>query len=170
MGMLLALFNRFRGERLKAGCALVLAFWLAWLTQERFVMALAALFTLLLNPQTVGRPVKVISRVLSSRFSTWLADMSYPAYLIHFGFMTPAAYLCAQSEAFRVMPGPFRFAVVFVLTVIPTYLVSMVLFRYIEKNGIVWGKTLIKSLDQSSPVQAVEKIKPIDENLQTAHR
>lgn len=152
MGMLLALFNRYRDDRLKGACALALTFWLAWLTQERFVIALALLFTLLLNPKTVGKPFQFISQLLGSRFSTWLADMSYGAYLIHFGFMTPIALACSQSPAFRAFPGAMRFAVVFVLTLIPTYLASMVMFNFIEKNGILWGKKLLKSFDDKSEV------------------
>lgn len=170
MGMLLALFNRFRNERLKAVSALGLALWLSWLTQERFVMLLIVFLVLLLNPRTVGKPVQFMSRMLGSRFATWLADMSYSAYLLHMGLMMPIAYLCSQSEAFCALPGPLRFAVVLVLTIIPTYALSMLLFHHVEKNGIVWGKKVVKSLDRSSPVPTVEKTEPIHENFQTAHR
>lgn len=144
MGMLLALFNRFRGDKLKAVCALGLTFWLAWTTQERFVMALIVLLVMLLNPRTVGKPVQFLSRKLGSRFAMWLADMSYPAYLLHMGLMMPIAYLCSQSEIYRGLPGMARFVVIFILTVIPTYALSGILFRTIETNGILWGKRIVK--------------------------
>lgn len=146
MGMLLALFNRYRGDRIKAVCALGLTFWLAWTTQEHFVMALIVLLTLLLNPRSVGKPAVPVAKILGSRFGTWLADMSYPAYLVHMGLMMPIAFLCSQEEAYRVLPGPARFIIIFVLTIIPTYAISMVLFHTIETNGILWGKRIVRSL------------------------
>lgn len=150
MGILLALFNRFRDDPIKAACALGLTFWLAWTTQEKFVMALALLLMMLLNPRTVGKPMQPFSRMLSGRFAAWLADMSYPAYLIHMGLMMPIAFLCAQEAGYRALPGPARFAVIFILTVIPTYAIAMVLYHTIEKNGILWGKRIIKSLGLSA--------------------
>jgi peptidoglycan/LPS O-acetylase OafA/YrhL len=146
MGMLLALFNCYRADRLKAACALGLAFWLASLTQERFIIAIVLLITLLLTPNSIGKPVKCVAKVLGSRFSTWLADMSYSAYLLHMGIMMPLAYLCSQWETYRHMPGPLRSLMLFVLTVICTYSLAMILFHTIEKNGILWGKRVIERL------------------------
>ena len=146
LGMLLALFNRYRADRLKATAALVVAFGLAWKTEERFIIAIVLLITLLLTPNSLGRPFKCVARLLGSRLSTWLADMSYSAYLIHMGFMMPLAYLCTQWEQYLHLPGPLRALVLFVLTVMCTYSVSMVLFHAIEKNGILWGKKFIKRI------------------------
>ncbi|MBL8013241.1 MAG: acyltransferase [Candidatus Omnitrophica bacterium] len=146
MGMLLALFNRYRSDRLKAVIALGLAFWLAWLTQERFVLLIVVVMTALLNPSTIGKPLAGVSKMLSSRLATWLADMSYPAYLLHMGVMMPLAYGCSRYQMFNSLPGILRFLILFALTTTVTYLFSAFLHERIEKRGIIWGKRIVEGL------------------------
>jgi peptidoglycan/LPS O-acetylase OafA/YrhL len=146
MGMLLALFNRYRAERWKAAAAVGLALGLAWLTEERFIMALIVLIALLLNPDSVGKPVKFVGQALGSRIAKWLADMSYSAYLLHLGFMIPITYLCSRWEIYRQMPDVARFLMIFALTVTATYSMAAVLFNLVEKNGILWGKAVVKKI------------------------
>jgi peptidoglycan/LPS O-acetylase OafA/YrhL len=146
IGMLLAVYNRFKDDRLKAPMAVGGALVLAFLSHEKLVVAIVLLMCALLHPSRAKMPLKPVAEALGSRFSTWLADMSYSAYLLHLAFMTPVAYWCLRWEPFLLWPGRYKFLVVFVLTVIPTYAVATALFHFIEKRGIIWGKRIVKNL------------------------
>lgn len=104
--------------------------------------------TILLTPHSrksaVGRFFLFIKRILSVRFSQFLGDVSYSVYLLHLMVVIPVIGLLVQHTGFAELASPLRFFIAVVLSVPVTYLIALVLFRYIEKKGIVLGRKIIK--------------------------
>lgn len=87
-----------------------------------------------------------LKAVLGSKFSTFMADVSYSVYLLHLLIMLPWGAWLIRHEFYLKAPGTKRFLMLFILTVLPTYLISWFLYRFIELPGIAYGKVLVSKL------------------------
>ena len=72
-----------------------------------------------------------------------MADASYSVYLLHLLIILPIDAWLLKNTSFIHMSGALRFGTLFILAVISTYTVSWFLYRYVERPGIAWGKSII---------------------------
>ncbi|MBL8013687.1 MAG: acyltransferase, partial [Candidatus Omnitrophica bacterium] len=150
IGMLLAIANHRKANDWNLSFSLVLLSWtVVALTHDRLIFVLAGLLTAIIfydrkaDVLRLNKIVIVAEHVLSNRITRWLADMSYAAYLVHLLIMIPLGELFLKSHLYAQAPGSARFALILVCTVIPTYSMAWVLYKFVEQPGILFGKKLI---------------------------
>jgi len=91
--------------------------------------------------KTFRRPI----HVLSSRFANILGELSFGAYLIHLLIMQPlgAAMLATPIAGW---PAVARFLVLAFFTIIPTYILAYLGYRFVEVPWQGVGRSAIKSM------------------------
>jgi peptidoglycan/LPS O-acetylase OafA/YrhL len=154
IGMILAVGHQYKTKNISGSIlAMATALFLAGFAGGGKIIQLATfLLVLLLNINEVERffgmktGITFLYKALSNSLTTWLADMSYCVYLIHFLFLIPIAHFYSHIDSYLHLPGILRFLIVFITACVPTYLASFVLFNIVEKNGILFGKSLVKKI------------------------
>lgn len=126
--------DTFSSEKLLVRLALVSGFIL--LTRQEALPALAR------------RAIAAPARLLGSRPLHWLGELSFGAYLIHLLIMLPAGALLIDM-GFGSLRGTARFGLLSVATLVPTYALAYLGYRYIERPGQQWGRTLTERRDVS---------------------
>ena len=149
VGIFLAIFNQYKfvGNPRGGVVFLVSALFLSCISGNKiFPLGIFLIILMLLSRDNLMGFNKVILMtrfILSNRFSKWLADMSYGVYLIHLIFMLPIASTLLKYSWYKSSPDFLRFIFVVWLTSIFSYGTSMILFKMIEKPGIIFGKRFI---------------------------
>ncbi|CCG88345.1 acyltransferase family protein [Erwinia piriflorinigrans] len=84
-------------------------------------------------------------KVLNNRFSAWLGDVSYSVYLLHLLIVIPAIALLLTHWNLNEHSPVIRFSIVAAVVIPPIYLLSTVLYHFIEKSGIRLGKSILST-------------------------
>ncbi|EPG9045448.1 acyltransferase family protein [Klebsiella aerogenes] len=104
--------------------------------------------SLLLMPHKNNFPLKnffnFVKKLLSMRISQHLGDVSYSVYLLHLMIVIPVVGILIEYTSFESLSPFLRFCIVVFITLPLTYFIANYLFKYIEKNGILLGRTFIK--------------------------
>ncbi|MBV4366782.1 acyltransferase family protein [Erwinia phyllosphaerae] len=89
-------------------------------------------------------------KMLNNRFNAWLGDVSYSVYLLHLLIVIPATALLLQNWNLINYAPLVRFAIVCLLVIPPVYLISTLLYNFVEKSGIRMGKAVLAPRPQPS--------------------
>lgn len=150
IGMLLATAHHHKLENWNLSFSLIILIWaIVFLTYDRLIFVLSFLLMMIIfydrkkNPLGVRRIVFGLENVLANRITKRLADMSYGAYLLHLLIMIPFGACFLKSSWYAEASGAVRFTVLLMSTAGPTYLLSWVLYKYVEQPGISFGKRLV---------------------------
>jgi len=82
-------------------------------------------------------------KMLNNRFNAWLGDVSFSVYLLHLLIVIPViAYLLQHWHLGAYSPFT-RFGIVCAVTIPPVYFLSNLLYHFVEKTGIRFGKSLL---------------------------
>lgn len=93
--------------------------------------------------------ILIIRKLLTNKISLWIGDVSYSVYLIHLLVILPVlAFLIQDYELLNTSPF-IRFSLVAIICVPIVYSLSFLTYNYIEKNGIEFGKLIIKRFARS---------------------
>lgn len=103
------------------------------------VMGFAALTQAHALPAVAQRLIALPARLLGSRPLHWLGELSFGAYLIHLLIMLPAGALLIEF-GFGSLRGSMRFALLSLATILPTYALAWLGYRFIELPGQQWGR------------------------------
>lgn len=82
-------------------------------------------------------------KVLNNRFSTWLGDVSFSVYLLHLLIVIPAIALLLTHTGLGAKSDLVRFATVCVVSIPVTYALASLLYRFVEKPGVLIGKRVL---------------------------
>ncbi|HBX8225961.1 acyltransferase family protein [Klebsiella pneumoniae] len=94
--------------------------------------------------------VKFIRKILSLRLSQFLGDVSYSVYLLHLMIVIPVIGILVQYTDFLNLASPMRFILSALISLPFTYCIALNLFKYVERNGIILGRKIIRNaLDKS---------------------
>jgi peptidoglycan/LPS O-acetylase OafA/YrhL len=77
--------------------------------------------------------------ILRGRMATWLGDVSYSLYLIHFPVILLVAKLISHLSA-NALPATTNAALLIAVALPISLLLATLLHRYVEVPGIAWGK------------------------------
>ena len=89
---------------------------------------------------------EIFGRLMSSRLFGFLGDTSYSVYLSHLLIITPVLYMLFHNEWFMSLHMYSRLLVALIVTGIPIYLLSYMLFRLIELRGIRFGRKTLQRM------------------------
>ncbi|QKJ87739.1 Acyltransferase [Paramixta manurensis] len=81
--------------------------------------------------------------ILTHRISTWLGDVSYSVYLLHLLIVVPAIAILLRDYHLDALSAPLRFAAICAVVLPITYGLATLLYRYVEKPGILLGKRVL---------------------------
>ncbi|MFE1281926.1 acyltransferase family protein [Klebsiella aerogenes] len=105
--------------------------------------------SILLMPHSDKSPLKGIvffsRKLLSARFSQFLGDVSYSVYLLHLMIVIPIIGILVKYNGFVDLAAPLRSLLVAVISLPIVYMISLGLYQYIEKKGIMLGRKIINS-------------------------
>lgn len=87
---------------------------------------------------------EVLGRLLSSRIVKFFGDTSYSVYLVHVMIYVPILYSLFQYEWFMSLGDYYKLAVAFLLTLVPVYTVSYILYVTVELRGIDFGRRILR--------------------------
>ncbi|MCX8963158.1 acyltransferase [Erwinia psidii] len=90
-----------------------------------------------------ARLVAVPRWLLNNRLSTWLGDVSFSVYLLHLLIVIPTIALLLKHTGLHDSSDLIRFATVCAIAIPPTYLLAALLFKFVEKPGILLGKKVL---------------------------
>jgi peptidoglycan/LPS O-acetylase OafA/YrhL len=115
---------------------------------EVILFVVALITTLMFYDETddnlkINKIFLPIKNVLSNRISRFMSDTSYSVYLAHNLLLMPLAYWFYSFPWFTSQPGYLKFIVLFAVVAPLTYCAAFVLFKYVEKPGIVLGKFVL---------------------------
>ena len=102
--------------------------------------ALLIVFMIVLNQDNK----ELFGRLLSSRVAKFLGDTSYSVYLVHVMVYVPILYALFHAEWFLSLHMYLRLLVAFVLTAVPVYVISFILYKLIEIKGIQLGRHVLR--------------------------
>lgn len=112
------------------------------------IMIILGMSTLLM-PHSEKSPLKGIvflgRKLLSARFSQFLGDVSYSVYLLHLMIVIPVIGILVKYNGFIDLASPLRSLLVAVISLPIIYMLSLGLYQYIEKKGIMLGRKIINS-------------------------
>lgn len=80
---------------------------------------------------------------LTNRFSVFLGDVSYSVYLLHLLIVLPVVAYLLSNTSFAELSSLMRFIVASGIILPITYGIATLLYHFIEKPGIKFGKMLI---------------------------
>lgn len=89
------------------------------------------------------------ARLLGSRPLHWLGELSFGAYLIHLLVMLPAGALLIDL-GFASLRGSARFALLSLATLVPTYALAYLGYRFVERPGQQWGRNATARIGSST--------------------
>ncbi|MBP2167441.1 peptidoglycan/LPS O-acetylase OafA/YrhL [Erwinia toletana] len=90
--------------------------------------------------------------ILTNRFSTWLGDVSYSVYLLHLLIVVPAIALLLRDYHMDGVSAPLRFGIVCAICIPLTYAIATLLYRFVEKPGILLGKRVLAPRPAASDI------------------
>ncbi len=93
----------------------------------------------------------LFSKMGNWKISKFLGDTSYGLYLIHLMVMYPILKFLFQTGWYPAMPIYSRLLVAIVLVSPVAYGLAYLLFRIIERNGILFGKKISSLLVRNNP-------------------
>jgi peptidoglycan/LPS O-acetylase OafA/YrhL len=100
-----------------------------------------------LLPLVFRRAVGMLDLVLSNPLSRWIGDLSYGVYLIHLLVMLPVCgRLATIAPGLSALP---RFWIALSVTILITYGLAYLAYRWIELPGIGWGRQVAGRLQAS---------------------
>jgi len=144
-------FNRLLSVRLKKVSVSVVIF--LCLYQVRYygkdVLVLCSIVIAILaiqNQNIKFWPVTMLRRVLSGKIAHIGSDASYAVYLFHGFFISLSGLIIDEYPFFQELSPLHRVILLWVFVSICSYLVSYLVFNYVEKPGINFGKRLIRGL------------------------
>lgn len=88
--------------------------------------------------------ISIAKKILCSKFSVWLGDVSYSVYLIHLLIVTPTIGLLLKYTKFIEVDPITRLGIVILICVPLIYFLSHFSYKIIEKKGIAIGKKIIR--------------------------
>jgi len=94
------------------------------------------------------------NKVLNSSLLKKTGKLSYSIYLFHFVFAVDLAG-CFTGKLAGYLSPEFALLVTFSTTVAISFLIALVMERYVERRSIQFGKTLINNLSSDSKQQTV---------------
>ena len=152
IGILLAsaYYQRTKNPLLQA-CLIGLAILLSARNSSPIILGACILISLILfydqvkDPLRIKALIRIPQSILANKLSTFLADTSYSVYLLHTLIMLPLAALMVSFSPYVSLPGVMRFGILFLVVVSITYGIGWLLYNYVEKPGISFGKRVIKS-------------------------
>lgn len=81
--------------------------------------------------------------ILTNRVSTWLGDVSYSVYLLHLLIVIPAIAWLLRDYHIEGQAEVLRVAMVSAICLPVTYGIATLLYRFVEKPGILLGKRVL---------------------------
>jgi peptidoglycan/LPS O-acetylase OafA/YrhL len=112
--------------------------------EELIILGMATLLMQHNNQSVLGKIVSFTRKLLSTPLSQFLGDVSYSVYLLHLMIVIPTIGLLVKYPAFVHLASPVRLIIVILISLPLTYIIAMNLFKYIEKNGIVMGRKILR--------------------------
>lgn len=91
----------------------------------------------------MGTPLRLPRWFLTNRLSVFMGDVSYSVYLLHLLIVLPVVAYLLSNTSFAELSSVMRFIVASGIIIPLTYGIATLLYRFIEKPGIKYGKMLI---------------------------
>lgn len=90
-----------------------------------------------------ARALRLPRWFLTNRLSVFMGDVSYSVYLLHLLIVLPVVAYLLSHTSFAELSSVMRFIVASGIIIPLTYGIATLLYRFIEKPGIKYGKMLI---------------------------
>ncbi|NDL62321.1 acyltransferase family protein [Acerihabitans arboris] len=88
--------------------------------------------------------MSIPKKMLTSKFANFLGDVSFSVYLLHLLIIIPAIAFSLQYINLNTWSSAVRFMIISLISIPLIYTLALVLFKLIEKPGVLFGKMLIK--------------------------
>ncbi|EXU76319.1 acyltransferase family protein [Erwinia mallotivora] len=109
------------------------------------ILAMAAILWQHVEGSVTARLIAVPRSLLNNRLSTWLGDVSFSVYLLHLLIVIPCIALLLRHTGLSTSSDIVRFAAVCAISIPVTYALAALLFKFVEKPGILLGKKVLSS-------------------------
>ena len=93
---------------------------------------------------------KCLNCLLANRLTRFMADTSYSVYLIHGTFIAILGGVFYQQEPFLHLTPPVRVAILTGAVLVCSYLAGYLLFRFVERPGIQFGRNLVRKMSSKT--------------------
>ena len=91
----------------------------------------------------IAKILRVPRWTLTNKFSVFLGDVSYSVYLLHLMIVLPVISLLLINTDFSLFSSTLRFGLATLIIMPITYISSYLLYKFIEKPGIKFGKAIV---------------------------
>ncbi|MDW8847240.1 acyltransferase [Erwinia sp. MMLR14_017] len=107
------------------------------------IVGMAAILWQYVEGSLIARLIALPRKLLNNRVSTWLGDVSFSVYLLHLLIVIPVIALLLTHTNLENKSDLMRFALVSVICLPVTYALASLLYRFVEKPGILIGKKVL---------------------------
>ena len=107
------------------------------------ILGMAAILWQYAEGSLMVRLITLPRKILNNRFSTWLGDVSFSVYLLHLLIVIPAIALLLTHTGLSAKSDFIRFAVVCAVCLPVTYALASLLYKFVEKPGVLIGKRVL---------------------------
>ena len=107
------------------------------------ILGMAAILWQYAEGSLMVRLIALPRKILNNRFSTWLGDVSFSVYLLHLLIVIPAIAMLLTHTGLSAKSDFVRFAVVCAVCLPVTYALASLLYKFVEKPGVLIGKRVL---------------------------
>lgn len=118
------------------------------------ILGMAAILWQHAESSLMARLIAVPRKLLNNRLSTWLGDVSFSVYLLHLLIVIPAIALLLTHTSLGDKSDIVRFAIICAVCIPITYALAALLFKFVEKPGILIGKKVLATVSAQKDLAA----------------